>query len=68
MLGALDPSNGDRWWKSGLHADESLPHIYAPGSNILVAEGNKTKWINNRGVYKSPAGTSYGKKKLNASN
>ncbi|EEP77496.1 predicted protein [Uncinocarpus reesii 1704] len=57
VVGALDPSNGQRWWKSGIDLPKGLPHIYAPGTGILAAEGNKTKW-KNKEFYKSTQGTS----------
>ncbi|EQB56311.1 hypothetical protein CGLO_03684 [Colletotrichum gloeosporioides Cg-14] len=43
VVGAADIIDGSRWWKSGL-GTSSLPHIYAPGEKLIVAEGNKAAW------------------------
>ncbi|KAF5500243.1 Subtilisin-like protease 3 [Colletotrichum siamense] len=43
VVGAADISDGSRWWKSGL-GTAGVPHIYAPGEKLIVAEGNKAAW------------------------
>ncbi|KAF3807936.1 hypothetical protein GCG54_00007672 [Colletotrichum gloeosporioides] len=43
VVGAADITDGSRWWKSGL-GTSGLPHIYAPGEKLIVAEGNKAAW------------------------
>ncbi|KAK7957732.1 glucan 1-3-beta-glucosidase [Apiospora saccharicola] len=47
VVGALDPANGKRWWKSGVSlndADGWFPEVYAPGSGVIAAEADKKQW------------------------
>ncbi|KAF0323324.1 hypothetical protein GQ607_009442, partial [Colletotrichum asianum] len=44
VAGAAHPESGERWWKTGSAPEVGLPHIYAPGADVVVAEGDKSKW------------------------
>lgn len=46
VVGAAHPDKGNRWWMSGQppNTADAIPHIYAPGANLLVANGNRDEW------------------------
>ncbi|KAK8104949.1 hypothetical protein PG999_008308 [Apiospora kogelbergensis] len=52
VVGALNPADGTRWLKSGISAPISttdddgqwFPELYAPGSELAFANGDKNKW------------------------
>ncbi|KAF6823680.1 hypothetical protein CMUS01_10593 [Colletotrichum musicola] len=53
VVGATDMYDGKIWGKSGRKVEAKLPHIYAPGASVLVANGDMAA-----PRYKQSAGTS----------
>ncbi|KAK8033865.1 Pectin lyase fold/virulence factor [Apiospora marii] len=56
VVGALDPVNGRRWWKSGHSTDDEMwfPELYAPGARLIAAAADKTKWPRWENTYERP--------------
>ncbi|CAI0652112.1 unnamed protein product, partial [Colletotrichum noveboracense] len=46
VVGAAYPGEGSRYRRSGQPPNmvDALPHIYAPGADLLVANGNRNEW------------------------
>lgn len=44
VVGALDPTNGRRWWMSGVSPDGTFPELYAQGDRILAVTGDEKRW------------------------
>ncbi|KLJ09918.1 hypothetical protein EMPG_09922 [Blastomyces silverae] len=57
VVGAVDPITGTMSSESGLDIRRHLPHVYAPGAEVIVAEGDKGKWATH-GNYRESGGTS----------
>lgn len=56
VVGATDMYDGKIWGRSGRKLEAKLPHIYAPGASMLVANGDMASRR-----YKESEGTSIGK-------
>ncbi|PGH04727.1 hypothetical protein AJ79_07006 [Helicocarpus griseus UAMH5409] len=57
VVGSVMVDNGKRSFFSSFDMGKKLPHIYAPGDHLLVADGNKAQW-DNKEYYKDSYGTS----------
>jgi len=62
VVGAANVLTGDIWDASGVDVEKGLPHVYAPGENIVGVDGDKRNWaFEDRGSeYRITEGTSVG--------
>lgn len=70
VVGGADPRTGEKAKTSFWDPSVNIPHIYAPGTDVIAAQGDKAKWtreglgLRKKGGYKVSDGTSDGKSKL----
>jgi hypothetical protein len=56
VVGAIDVKSGNTWGGTKMLTAQGLPHVYAPGDSVWVADGNKAHWKNS--IYRPSSGTS----------